>query len=109
MKILDKIKICLKDKDHIIYEKELFTCEKPCWDEWGTDDNKYKFKYYFRVSKVWTLNGELYRVEIPDMSTYDKDLIKAVNRAMLHMANNSPRYYRLKETLYKQNKWKSLE
>jgi hypothetical protein len=103
---------CMKKirTDKIFRKKLLFSNEKICHDEFACEPySKYEFGYYFKVYKCWSLSGVSYSVEVPDMFTNDKNLYVAIDRAMRHMADDSPRYYRLKETLFKQDKWKSLE
>lgn len=95
--------------DKILYKKLLFEYEKECIDEWGIDEPKYKFQFYFRVYRCFCLQGWYYQVRIPDMISTNKNLFIAINNCLVHMNDDSPRYYRLKETLLKQDKWKTLE
>lgn len=106
MKLLDKIKKKVTKQEN---PKLLFSYEEDIYDEWGTNEDPYKFKYYLKICEYKDLRGKVfYMVSTPDMSVCDSDLFAAINRSMLHMAKDSPRYYRLKERLKKQDKWKSL-
>lgn len=101
------MKIFGKYLDERLFEKKLWSFEKQCWDTWQRDDSD-GFKFYFRIYKVWTFRGATYRVEVPDMYTYDKNLFKAIERAMLHIHDDGARYYRLVETLQNNGMWRKL-
>lgn len=80
-----------------------------CQDEFGwPDDKRHEFEFYFKVSRVFTLSGIVYRVEVPDFTAHDKDKFTAVWRAIKHVHEDGPRYYRLKEELYRKGIMKQL-
>lgn len=92
-----------------IFHKVIFDHRYTCQDEFGwTDDEKRKFEFYFRVSKVFTLSGIVWRVEVPDFTTHDKDEFTAIWRAVKHIHEDGPRYYRLKEELYRKGIMRQL-
>lgn len=99
-------KIC-RDKE--IFKRVLFEQEYECCDEFGSSqDKKRRFKFFFRVSRIFTLGGIVYRVEIPDLVTHDKIMLRAIWRAVKEIQDDGPRYYRLKEELYRKGFMKQL-
>lgn len=93
--------------DERLFEKKIWDFEKDCYDQWKSSETP-DFKFYFKIFKVWTLSGIYYRVEIPNMYTYDKNLFIAINRAIVSVHDNGAKYYRLVETLRNKGLWKSL-
>lgn len=85
-----------------LFHKTIFERKYVCQDEFGSyDDEKRKFEFYFKVSKVFTLSGIVYRVEVPDLTVHDKDKFFAIWIAIKHVNEDGPRYYRLKDELYR--------
>lgn len=97
------------DKHKALFSKVIFERKYTCQDEFGlSDDEKRKFEFYFRVSKVFTLAGIVYRVEVPDLVEHDKDKFSAIWRAIKHINEDGPRYYRLKDELYRKGFMRQL-
>lgn len=97
------------DKYKELFHKVIFERRYTCQDEFGwPDDEKRKFEFYFRVSKVFTLSGIVWRVDVPDFTTHDIDKFTAIWRAIKHVHEDGPRYYRLKEELYRKGIMKQL-
>lgn len=90
-----------------LFEKKIWDFKKDCYDQWKSSETP-DFEFYFKVSKVWTLSGVYYRVEVPDMFTSDKNLLRAISRAIVHIHDNGARYYRLVETLQDEGLWRKL-
>lgn len=92
-----------------LFHKVLFERKYVCQDEFGwPDDEKRKFEFYFKVSKVFTISGIFYRVEVPNLTVHDKDKFFAIWNAIKHINEDGPRYYRLKEELYRKGIMRQL-
>ena len=90
------------DKHKELFHKVIFEERYICQDEFGWPyDEKRKFEFYFKVSKVFTLSGIVWRVQVPDFTIHDKNKFTAIWRAIKQVQEDGPRYYRLKEELYK--------
>ena len=90
------------DKHKELFHKVIFEERYICQDEFGwPDDENRKFEFYFKVSKVFTLSGIVWRVQVPDFTIHDKNKFTAIWRAIKQAQEDGPRYYRLKEELYK--------
>lgn len=90
------------DKHKELFHKVIFEERYICQDEFGwPDDENRKFEFYFKVSKVFTLSGIVWRVQAPDFTIHDKNKFTAIWRAIKQVQEDGPRYYRLKEELYK--------
>ena len=90
------------DKHKELFHKVIFEERYICQDEFGwPDDENRKFEFYFKVSKVFTLSGIVWRVQVPDFTIHDKNKFTAIWRAIKQVQEDGPRYYRLKEELYK--------
>ena len=90
------------DKHKELFHKVIFEERYICQDEFGwPDDENRKFEFYFKVSKVFTLSGIVWRVQVPDFTIHDKNKFTAIWRAIKQVQEDGPRYYRLKEDLYK--------
>ena len=97
------------DKHKELFHKVIFERKYTCHDEFGwPDDKRHEFEFYFKVSRVFTLSGIVYRVEVPDFIAHDKDKFTAVWRAIKHVHEDGPRYYRLKDELYRKGIMKQL-
>lgn len=92
-----------------IFHKVIFYKKYICQDEFGwPDDEKHKFEFYFKISKVFTLSGIVYRVQVPDLTVHDKNMFLAIWEAIKNINDDGPRYYRLKEELYRKGFIKHL-
>lgn len=96
------------DLDKEIFHKTIYEMEVEKWDEYGTDEEKYKFGFYFRLSKVYTLKGVVYRVEVPNRTAHDKNLGRLMAETMLYIHDNGMRYERLKQVLESKDLWRGL-
>lgn len=97
------------DRYKELFHRVIFEQRCICRDEFGwPDDKRREFEFYFKVSRVFTLSGIVYRVEVPDFTAHDKDKFTAVWRAIKHVHEDGPRYYRLKEELYRKGIMRQL-
>ena len=71
------------DKHKELFHKVIFEERYICQDEFGwPDDENRKFEFYFKVSKVFTLSGIVWRVQVPDFTIHDKNKFTAIWRAI---------------------------
>ncbi|MBR3020414.1 MAG: hypothetical protein IKH57_25680 [Clostridia bacterium] len=88
----------------VLWEKKYSTTKS---DPWGTDAKEYSYQIQFRIRLAWN-KGFYWGIDTPDFSTWDKRLSVCIFRALEHMHDDSPRYYRLESRLMKLGLWKQL-
>lgn len=92
-----------------LWHKVLFEQKCECIDEFGSsEDEKGKFGFYFKLSKVYTLSGVVYRFEVPNYTYHDKNLTKGMWEMLKYIHDDGMRYYRLKEELTRKGIMKTL-
>lgn len=92
-----------------LWHKVLFEQKCECIDEFGSsEDEKRKFGFYFKLSKVYTLSGVVYRFEVPNYTYHDKNLTKGMWEMLKYIHDDGMRYYRLKEELTRKGIMKTL-
>lgn len=91
-----------------LFTKVLYEYDTNVCDQWGTDEEKYKFQFYFRLSKIYTLAGVVYRAEVPNLCDHDKDLYFLLGRVFLYVHDCGMRYERLKSVLMQKGIWRTL-
>ena len=89
--------------------KVLYESNSIKYDSYGTDEDKYKFSFYIRISKCYTLRGVIYRVEVPNYTDHDKSIYRLIDRVINYIHDNGMRYVRLEEKLRSKDMWKHLE
>ena len=93
-----------KSKKPIILFERNIKIEKH--DEWQVG-NKGWYCLRFCIEFAWN-HGFYWGISTNDFSTWDKSLAECVFRALEHMNDDSPGYYRLKYHLFNKGFWRSL-
>lgn len=97
------------DINRELWHKVLFEQKCECVDEFGSsEDKRRKFKFYFKLSKVYTLSGVVYRFEVPNCTYHDKNLSRGIWEILKYIHNDGTRYYRLKEELIRKGIMRTL-
>lgn len=79
----------------ILYKKKLYAFERDCEDEFG------KYHWYFRVYICFSAKGISYSVETSDFFTNQRKLKNCLDDTLKHLEMDNPRYYRLKDEVFK--------
>lgn len=81
-----------------VFKKKVYSYIKPCKDDYG------EYKFYFDIHLCLSSKGFYWTITTTDFCCCDKKLKNAMNRALEHLENDNPKYYRLKENLIKRRK-----
>jgi|GEM_PF-5268025 len=102
-RILDKIKNALiVYKDKALRVKVILDYERNVSDAFGD------FKFYLKISKVYTLLGVVYRLEVPNRFDHDKSLWQLLARGFQYIHDKGCRYTRLEDELVTLGIWRRL-
>ena len=105
MELFNKIKT---NKDRVLYRKNVYSNHFVHYDDFGSDDEKYKFEYDITIAKCYTLSGRVWEIEMPNCVDHDKNLYRLIIRSLEYAASNFPQYFRLLDELYRKGLFKKL-
>lgn len=97
------MKIC---RDKAILRIKVFEHRYPFQDEWSSDG--INFFYPVKIELGFTLRGIKWHVDIPNYSTWDKNLFRAVADAIDYSEKKGIAYDRLSSKARKMSFWKWL-
>ena len=90
------------DTHKALYVKPIVDYERNVSDPFGD------FKFYLKISKCYTLSGRIWRVEVPNWCSHDRDLWRLLGEAFQYVHDNGMRYCRLEDTLMRKGIWQKL-
>lgn len=96
------------DKTKILFRKIKYQKHFVHYDQFGTENDNYKFEYDITISKCYSLEGTCWEIKMPNCVYHGKNLFELIVQSIEFATTKFPQYFRLEDELLRKDFWKKL-